>query len=86
MATALSNGCATLSLEQIGEAAGIVWRALSNHGPLSMTKLFKHVKDDGDLSRDLALQETGWLAREDLMNRRSGPWEGRFAPIDLDSC
>ena len=45
---------------QIGEAAGIVWRALEEYGPLSPAKLSKVV----ELPRDTAMQAVGWLARE----------------------
>jgi predicted transcriptional regulator len=48
------------SIENIGEVAGSVWRALSEHGPMSMTKLLKTV----DEPRDTVMQAVGWLARE----------------------
>ena len=48
------------SIEQIGEAAGLVWQALHKNGPLSLTKLVKQVT----VPRDLILQALGWLARE----------------------
>lgn len=46
---------------QIGETAGLIWRALSERGPLSTAKLVKEV----DAPRDLVMQALGWLARED---------------------
>ena len=46
---------------QIGEAAGAVWRALSDNGPMSMAKLVKAIGGP----RDLVMQAIGWLARED---------------------
>ena len=46
---------------QIGETAGMVWRALSEHGPLSTAKLVKTVGQP----RDVVMQALGWLARED---------------------
>ncbi len=48
-------------LEQIGQTAGLVWRALSEQGPQSLAKLVKSI----DAPRDLAMQAVGWLARED---------------------
>lgn len=50
-------------VEQIGETAGQVWHALSEHGPLSTTKLLKVVP----APRDLVMQAIGWLAREDKL-------------------
>ena len=49
-------------IEQIGEAAGRVWHALQQDGPMSVTKLTKAV--DG-VPRDVVMQAIGWLARED---------------------
>lgn len=49
---------------QIGEAAGMVWNALSDDGALSVTKIVKRV----ELPRDVVLQALGWLAREDKLN------------------
>jgi hypothetical protein len=46
---------------QIGETAGAIWRVLTDHGPLSLTKLVKAI----DAPRDLIMQGIGWLARED---------------------
>ena len=45
---------------QIGETAGMVWRVLSESGPVSMAKLVKKVGQP----RDLVMQALGWLARE----------------------
>ena len=47
-------------LEQIGDAAGSVWRALEAKGPQSLGALKKNVKAPGDL----VLMAVGWLARE----------------------
>lgn len=47
-------------IELIGDAAGIVWRALDQSGAVSMTKLLKDI----EAPRDLVLQAIGWLARE----------------------
>ena len=49
---------------QIGENAGLVWTALSDHGPLTMAKLVKTVKQP----RDTVMQALGWLAREDKIH------------------
>jgi hypothetical protein len=48
-------------VEQIGQTAGLVWRALNDGGPQSLAKLVKAV----DAPRDAVLQAVGWLARED---------------------
>ena len=46
---------------QIGETAGVVWKLLSDHGPLSLAKLIERV----GVNRDVVMQAIGWLARED---------------------
>jgi len=51
-------------LPQIGEVAGVVWRTLSENGPLNTTKLVKAVNE----SRDVVMLAVGWLAREDKIN------------------
>ena len=56
MATASPVSC----VANIGEVAGIVWRVLSEKGPLSMTKLVKAIGEP----RDTVMQALGWLARE----------------------
>ena len=60
MATASPVSC----VANIGEVAGIVWRVLSEKGPLSMTKLVKAVGEP----RDTVMQALGWLAREGKIN------------------
>lgn len=60
MATATMNE-RTLS---IGETAGLVWHALNDNGPLSLTKLVKMI----DAPRDAVMQAIGWLAREDKVD------------------
>jgi hypothetical protein len=52
---------------EIGQAAGIVWKLLSENGPLEMTTLIKKKKTAGE-SRDTVMQALGWLAREDKLN------------------
>lgn len=51
------------AVEQIGRVAGLVWHALHDGGPQSLTKLVKTV----GAHRDLVLQALGWLAREDKL-------------------
>jgi hypothetical protein len=46
---------------QIGEAAGAVWRLLDARGPISVAKLVREL----GLPRDVVMQALGWLARED---------------------
>lgn len=48
---------------QIGETAGLVWKALVDGGPMSMAKLVKAVGQP----RDAVMQAMGWLAREDKL-------------------
>ncbi|HEV3004128.1 MAG TPA: winged helix-turn-helix domain-containing protein [Pirellulales bacterium] len=50
-------------VEQIGEAAGAVWRLLAEKGPLTAAKIVKEL----DAPRDLVMQAIGWLAREDKL-------------------
>jgi hypothetical protein len=60
----MSETVSSSIIEEIGEAAGRVWRALSENGPLTMAKLLKKV----DEPRDTVLQALGWLAREEKIN------------------
>jgi hypothetical protein len=46
---------------EIGEVAGLVWKTLSESGPVTMAKLVKAVGEP----RDSVMQALGWLARED---------------------
>jgi hypothetical protein len=48
------------AVDHIGETAGVVWRVLSEKGPLSMARLVKAVGEP----RDTVMQALGWLARE----------------------
>lgn len=52
--------------EQVGEAAGKVWQALSEHGELEFLQLVKLVQE----SDKLVHQSLGWLAREDKIEMR----------------
>ncbi len=60
MSTTDSNA----SVTRIGEAAGLVWRALAESGPLTVTGLVKAVGEP----RDTVMQALGWLAREDKIS------------------
>ena len=51
-------------LNEIGETAGQVWQALSEHGSMSMAKLVERVGGN----RDVVMQAVGWLAREDKLD------------------
>ena len=60
MATASSIS----STAEIGETAGVLWRVLSENGPMDLTKLIKEV----GAPRDAVMRALGWLAREDKVN------------------
>lgn len=53
---------------QVGEAAGAVWHALHENGPLTFAKLITKT----GLSRDVVMQAIGWLAREDKIEIDDG--------------
>jgi hypothetical protein len=55
-------------IAQIGETAGEVWRALSEKGPLTTSRLVKEI----DAPRDVVMQAIGWLAREDKIDIEEG--------------
>jgi len=46
--------------DQIGTAAGTVWRLLDDHGTLTVSKL----KQETKLTEPVLLMALGWLARE----------------------
>jgi len=46
--------------EQIGNAAGVVWRALDEHGTMTTSKLKQQTK----LAEPVVFMAVGWLARE----------------------
>jgi hypothetical protein len=50
----------TFSNEQIGHAAGDLWRLLDKEGPQTLATIKKGV----DASNDITLAAIGWLARE----------------------
>ena len=72
MATAMPVCCTA----QVGEVAGVVWRVLTEKGPLSLAKLVKAVGEP----RDTVMQALGWLAREDKLSIEE---EGRSRIISL---
>jgi hypothetical protein len=59
MATAHQSSC----LDQIGDAAGLVWHHLNESGSRTLTQLTKEI----DAPRDVIMQAIGWLAREDKL-------------------
>lgn len=61
---------------QIGETAGAIWRALAEHGPLTVARLVKDI----DAPRDVVMQALGWLAREDKIDLEE---EGRSRTVSL---
>ena len=60
MATISSTSCTT----EIGATAGVVWKQLSENGPMDLAKLVKAVGEP----RDAVMQAIGWLAREDKLS------------------
>ena len=54
----------TLSVNQVGEMAGLVWKTLNSQGPLSLAKLAKMI----DAPRDVVMMAVGWLAHEGKLN------------------
>lgn len=54
----------TPMIEVIGETAGLVWKTLDSHGPMSMARLVKAI----GRPRDVVMQAVGWLAREDKVH------------------
>ncbi len=63
-------------IAQIGQTAGLVWKALADGGPMSMAKLVKAVGEP----RDTVMQALGWLAREDKLAMED---EGRSRIVSL---
>ena len=58
-----TNSDNNVSVLQIGQTAGEIWRKLSKEGPLSYTRLVK----DLAVPRDVIMQALGWLAREEKL-------------------
>ena len=61
---------------QIGDSAGLVWKALSENGALTVAQLVKIVGQP----RDTVMQALGWLAREDKIQFEE---DGRSRAISL---
>jgi hypothetical protein len=59
----MATATCTSRTTEIGATAGIVWKQLSETGPMDLTKLIKAVGE----SRDSVMQALGWLAREDKL-------------------
>ena len=55
-------------VESIGTVAGLVWRYLHEHGPVTLSKLAREI----DVPRDLVMQGVGWLAREEKIKFHEG--------------
>jgi DNA-binding transcriptional ArsR family regulator len=72
----MATVAATSWVEHIGEAAGAVWQALYQGGPMSMAKLVKAVGEP----RDVVMQALGWLAREEKIYIED---EGRSRVVSL---
>jgi len=66
----------SVGTETIGETAGMVWHALSEHGPMSLTKLVKQIATP----HDTVMQAIGWLAREGKI-QISGTPRGRTVSL-----
>lgn len=49
--------------DQIGETAGVVWRALSKEGPLTFAALMEEV----NVPESLFFMAVGWLSREEKL-------------------
>lgn len=63
-------------IDDIGEAAGEIWRVMDRHGPREVSQL----RSGTGLPADLLHMALGWLAREEkLVFRR----EGRKIRIEL---
>jgi predicted transcriptional regulator len=72
----MATAAPTSLVEYIGDTAGLVWKALSEQGPLSMAKLVKAVGQP----RDSVMQALGWLAREGKVEITE---EGRTRVVSL---
>jgi hypothetical protein len=66
-----------MSAELIGDAAGQIWRSLSENGDQTLAALKKSVSASGDL----VVAAIGWLAREDKVHFVVS---GRTLKISLD--
>ncbi|MCH9652253.1 MAG: winged helix-turn-helix domain-containing protein [Planctomycetes bacterium] len=55
-------------VESIGVVAGVVWKYLSEHDPVTLSKLSREI----DAPRDLVMQAVGWLGREGKIEFQKG--------------
>ncbi|WP_298860986.1 winged helix-turn-helix domain-containing protein [uncultured Gimesia sp.] len=55
-------------VESIGVVAGVVWKYLSEHDPVTLSKLSREI----DAPRDLVMQAVGWLGREGKIDFQKG--------------
>jgi hypothetical protein len=55
-------------VESIGIIAGAVWEYLSEHEPVTLSKLSREI----DAPRDLVMQAVGWLGREGKIEFHKG--------------
>lgn len=55
-------------VESIGVVAGVVWEYLSEHEPVTLSKLSREI----DAPRDLVMQAVGWLGREGKIQFHKG--------------
>jgi hypothetical protein len=62
----MATASETSSMTEIGAAAGVVWKLLSENGPMDLALLVKRAKAVGE-PRDNVMQAIGWLAREDKL-------------------
>lgn len=58
-----------MGYDQIGEAAGNVWRALESHGPQTLAALMEEV--EVNVPQSLFFMAIGWLSREDKVRFES---------------
>jgi hypothetical protein len=62
-----AKGAVTVSHDQIGATAGVLWEALSKHGPLTFAALMERV----DAPQSLFFMAIGWLSREEKLRFES---------------
>tara|TARA_R110002095_G_scaffold98386_3_gene86504 strand:- start:7594 stop:7827 length:234 start_codon:yes stop_codon:yes gene_type:complete len=55
-------------VESIGIVAGAVWQYLSEHEPVTLSKLSREI----EAPRDLVMQAVGWLGREGKIEFHKG--------------
>jgi len=55
-------------VQTIGTVAGYIWHNLNRNGPMTLSKLARHI----NAPRDLVMQGVGWLAREGKVTFHEG--------------